>query len=97
MNDENFANHPKSVGELRAEKSERPQDWSPRDALIAVLRLIDKGEIAPDVLVISYGQRAKDGRATMHDYFSAGGQNIFETTGVVMRTLHRMEAGADGH
>ena len=43
MNDEDFSQHPKTIGELRAAKSDRAKDWTPRDVLIDLLRQVDSG------------------------------------------------------
>ena len=37
MNDD-FSDHPKTIGEIRSDKSQKAEHWSPRDALIAALR-----------------------------------------------------------
>lgn len=58
---QNFANHPKSIGELRADRSQMASDWTPRDALIDMLRGIDSGEITLDALVIVGRRTHEDG------------------------------------
>ncbi|MGL5734197.1 MAG: hypothetical protein ACRCYS_04950 [Beijerinckiaceae bacterium] len=58
---DDFSSHPTSLGEVRSERSERASDWTPRDALISVLRDIDAGAIAPDALIISYRLPTPDG------------------------------------
>lgn len=45
----NFADYPESVAELKCDNG---AGWSPRDALINLLRDIDSGKIAPKSLVI---------------------------------------------
>lgn len=40
-----FAGQPISLSERRAEKSGKAKDWSPRDALVSLLREIDAGEL----------------------------------------------------
>ena len=50
--DGDYSKHPKSIGELRSDKSENALDWTPRDALISVLRDIDSGKEKPVGLVI---------------------------------------------
>lgn len=53
---ENFANHPPSITEAKADRDHDNGGtiWTPRDALIATLRKIDSGEINPDALIIGY-------------------------------------------
>jgi hypothetical protein len=41
---DNFADHPKSITEIRSDKSRRASDWTPRDVLVSLLRDIDSGE-----------------------------------------------------
>lgn len=50
----NFAGHPVSIAERRADKTGRGSSWSPRDALVAMLREIDEGHIDTDALVVCY-------------------------------------------
>lgn len=74
--DENFANHPESITALRAAKEHDGSKWTPRDALIAALRAIDNGVIAPDMLAIVHaGPRGIS-------YFNAT-PNIFELVGLL--------------
>ena len=54
---EDFSNAPKSIAELRADRDHSAAKWTPRDALIAVLRQIDSGEINPSEMVIAYREQ----------------------------------------
>lgn len=49
---EDFSKYPTTIGE--AKKTDNAADWTPRDALINVLRDIDEGVIKPTALVVSY-------------------------------------------
>jgi hypothetical protein len=60
---ENFSNAPTSIAELRAHKAEDARKWTPRDVLVSLLRDIDKGEIAPDQLVVCMSRDNEDGSA----------------------------------
>lgn len=55
--DMNFKEYPESLTEAMASQ---PNEWTPRDALISMLREIDKGEIEIETLVIGYFR--KDGK-----------------------------------
>lgn len=57
---DDFSDAPVSVGELRADKANSGCAWKPRDALISLLRRIDKGEINPETLVVCW--REETGR-----------------------------------
>jgi len=58
---EDFSKAPKTIGELRAHKSQNAKDWTPRDALISVLRQIDSGEIKLDDVMILAVEAFPDG------------------------------------
>lgn len=58
---DDYANHPESLSAVRAHREGAASLWTPRDALIDTLRLIDKGEIKPAALVITYQIRSDDG------------------------------------
>lgn len=53
---ENFSNHPPSIGEIKSDKSGSALDWTPRDALIWMLREIDAGRIDCYHLILSWTQ-----------------------------------------
>jgi hypothetical protein len=72
-----FADAPKTIGEVRADKSQDPSHWTPRDVLVHILRELDSGkrEMPKHLIVVSTvidadgGSRtgftmATDGRAT---------------------------------
>lgn len=52
-----FADMPASIGEHRADEDRDGRSWTPRDALIDVLRRLDKGEIEPRNLAIVWNGR----------------------------------------
>lgn len=65
MNDNdptNFKDYPKSIAEIRSEQADDSALHAPRDALIAVLRMIDSGEENVDALVVCY-RHWVDGKA----------------------------------
>lgn len=51
---EDFSKYPKSIGEARAEASDLAKDWTPREALISMLRDIDSGKLQTDAIVICF-------------------------------------------
>lgn len=61
-----YSQFPKSIGELRADKSDKAQDITPRDTLIQCLRLIDSGEWKPKILVVLTCDYPEDGRVVPH-------------------------------
>lgn len=58
---DDFKDHPKSITEIKAERSDRSSDWTPRDVLIASLRDLDSGLIKPDALIVMWRQPAENG------------------------------------
>lgn len=50
---DDFKNAPQSITELRANKSANGSIWTPRDALISLLREIDNG-LDVDMLIVGY-------------------------------------------
>lgn len=52
--EENFKDHPQTVGEIKAEKTWNAADWTPRDVLINTLRDIDNGKINTTTLIVCY-------------------------------------------
>lgn len=63
---EDFSNHPTSINEARAIREHDGAKWSPRDALINLLRDIDSGAVTPDALVCVYRYRDEDGDFCAH-------------------------------
>lgn len=80
-----FKDHPKSITEARADKYNDGSMWSPRDALIALLREIDNGEIAVEHMVICFDRASEhEGRVTRSvSYRSAGPRSRHEAIGLV--------------
>lgn len=83
-----FANYPKSIGELRADKTENGAEWSPRDALISMLRQIDDGNIAPTAIVICWQSEG------ICNYENAS-PSVIVATGILARCMHRLNRNAD--
>lgn len=67
---DDFSEYPPSVGEIKAHKLADGTAWTPRDALIDTLRLIDRGEIDPTALIISYQVRNGMGLVAAHNVVS---------------------------
>jgi hypothetical protein len=49
-----LADAPMTVGEVRAQRDDNSRSWTPRDALVAMLRDIDKGEIEVEDIIICW-------------------------------------------
>lgn len=64
MSTESFSDYPRSVNELRCARSGSAADWTPREALIQLLRDIDEGVVKPDALVVSFREKVERGFRT---------------------------------
>lgn len=58
---EDFKDYPKSITELRSDKTQDGGDWTARDAIISVLRDIDSGDIeTPKFAIVILGSLDDD-------------------------------------
>lgn len=80
---DNFANYPVSTSEVRANREEDCRLWTPRDALISILRDIDEGSVKPDALICIYRERGDDG--SMRTHFAAASPDIHTSLGLLTR------------
>ena len=90
---EDFASAPLTIGELRSNKTANGKDWTPREALVSLLRQIDKGEIKVDMLVIAWHVTDKDG-AKCCDFVNAT-PSMVHALGLVSRAAYRVNQNAD--
>ena len=90
----NFADYPKTLGEHRSDKSDQANDWTPRDALIAMLRDIDSGAASPDNLIIvwSVGHTRKDKPGNAAGFLTSNQDGIVAMIGEMERTKHAILA-----
>lgn len=86
---ENFANAPPSITEIRSDKSGKSSDWTPRDALVAMLRDIDKGELDPEQILIVYATKVGDNLYKTHSR-CAGKFTTYECMGLLHDAVWRM-------
>lgn len=64
MPTDSFTDYPQSLNELRCARSGNAADWTPREALIQMLRDIDSGTIRPDALIVSFREKVERGFRT---------------------------------
>ena len=62
---ETFKDHPLTIGEIRSDKSGNAKDWTPREALIDMLRQIDNG-LDVHGIIICYTVNEDDRRYTKY-------------------------------
>lgn len=63
-----FGEYPISLAEAKADKERNGSFWTPRDALISILRSIDNGEINPDALVCFVSDVGENGQHSTRFY-----------------------------
>jgi hypothetical protein len=90
---ESFADAPLSIGEIRAAKENDGSKWTPRDALVTMLRQIDSGEIAPDGLVICWTE-ASDRCGHRTHFWNATPEPIY-ALGLLTRVIYQMQHDAE--
>ncbi len=87
--DQIYADAPRTITEIRSDKTGNSKDWTPRDALISILRDIDSGAIAVEQVVIVFA--TKEGDAAWKTRARCAGKfSTYECMGLVSDTLWRM-------
>lgn len=61
---DSFADHPRSLAEVKAEREQDCRLWTPRDVLIDTLRRMDAGDMIVADMIVVYRQRDGDGLST---------------------------------
>ncbi len=74
--EEDFSNYPESIGQ----RQDNPSKWTPREALIAMLRAIDKGTIEPNMLIILW---ACERESTIQTNYSIVSPSFLKTMGLL--------------
>jgi hypothetical protein len=83
---DNFANYPKSIGEIKSEQTKDASYWTPRECLIDLLRQIDNGANI-STLIICYRQNV-DGED--RGRYSQSTKDGLVTIGLLASTVNRM-------
>lgn len=71
---DNFADYPTLLNDVRSDRTDDARHWTPRDALIELLRAIDQGKVNPDMIVICFREQDADGPRAK--YRMAGADNL---------------------
>lgn len=85
---DDYANAPKSITELRSNREHNGRLWTPRDALIAVLRDIDEGKIKVKNVAICLTVEDHDGDGEVSTEHVAAYQNRLELLGTIIKTMN---------
>lgn len=78
---DNFANYPESITHLKSDEDGNAAVWTPRDALIDALRLIDKGEVEVDSVVVA--MRTKSGKGATSTFFRQSAPDVHTAFGLI--------------
>lgn len=76
---DDYRDHPKSLNEVKAEKSHNGAKWTPRDALISLLREIDNGL---DIEMLIVGYRYKSDKDTNEYRYHQSTPNLLTAIGL---------------
>lgn len=87
-----FAGFPQSISELRADQKDDGALWSPRDALIDVLRSLDEGKIKPATLIVMWSEEDDDHEATSYRNAS---KSTLKSIGLMARVLFRFQTNSN--
>ncbi len=92
---DDFANAPKSITELRSDRSNLAKDLTARDVIVMLLRDIDSGKIyAPDYVCLCFAKRGTDGGVLVNEYVG-GEHNPLEVIGLLERSKQRLLASSE--
>ena len=87
-----YEDHPISVTEAKAKRHQDAAEWTPRDALIHVLRKIDSGEMSPDALIVTLREQKDE-----EYYYSwcVASPNTATSVGLLARVFHLFQRSLD--
>ena len=88
---DDYSDHPVSLAEIKAEKEHNGSLWSPRDALISLLRDIDSGKANPAGLIVCYFERPEEGGTQTH-YIAAGESGTLVLQGCMNRVAYMINS-----
>lgn len=87
---DSYANHPRSITELKSDKTDRASDWTPRDALISLLREIDSGALDLDALVIVLRKRSESPPLVQSTSFRVASPDVHTTLGMLTEAVSKI-------
>lgn len=93
METDDFSNYPRSIAEVRSDKTTDAADWSVRDALISTLRDIDNGTIKPLSIVMAVAVVGDEPTKRKTVVRQAGIQHVHESMGLIGWAAHVIATG----
>jgi len=85
---EDFSEYPVSLTETRAEQAGDGRLWTPRDALVSVLRDIDSGALKVGSLVVAFNTVDDEGKHKAFKYAASYRQEP-EAMGIIHHVAYR--------
>lgn len=90
---ESFAEYPVSIGTHKASLHRDAALWTPRDALVDMLRRIDRGELKPRALIIAVDFEDSDGDGCMT--YNISSPNFLTSVGLAGRVFYSVNQAGD--
>lgn len=90
---ESFAEYPVSIGTHKASLHRDAALWTPRDALVDMLRRIDRGELKPRALIIAVDFEDSDGDGAMT--YNISSPNFLTSVGLAGRVFYSVNQAGD--
>lgn len=94
QNVDDYSKAPQTISEIRAHRDGLGSAWTPRDALVRMLRDIDNGIVAPDALVILYREPGATPQTHYTNFYIACA-NFHEAIGIVASGKYDMLKASD--
>ena len=92
---ENYSNAPLSIAEIRATKERSAEPWTPRDALISILRDIDSGRLDPVSIVIVFDTMPEPKHdSSSSTYYVAAVRGFHKALGLLTHARYLMIKGS---
>lgn len=95
MSGDDFSKYPITIGEARL--SGDAAKWSPREALISLLREIDEGELDPEAIIIGMMTRDKETPSATRVRYRVSSPDAIVTLGILemIRVNYERDINAD--
>lgn len=91
--EESFAEYPVSITTHKATMHRDAGLWTPRDALVDMLRRIDRGELKPRAIIIGVDFEGEDGDGAMT--YNISSPNFLTSVGLAGRVFYSVNQAGD--
>lgn len=89
---ENYADHPKSISEVKSDKAKNGALWTPRDAIIDLLRDIDSGKEKPSDIVICFREVVDVDNGKVRTGFRNAAKDYHVSLGLLDAVRYRIQS-----